>query len=271
MDRMKKGKIVVVDDNLALLRSVRIILSRIFEQVVTLPLPTLLPAVLKTEDTDVVLLDMNFLTGKQSGEEGLFWLDRIREVPHPPAVVLMTAYAGIELAVAALKKGASDFIVKPWENEKLVQILHTAYEERVKQGITDTFVTVPEQALFLPSALVSYLINKYTTLYGKQIPLIDPEVRQNWEAQVLDGDLEQLEECIERTILLNDTARISLQHVFPDQLPDSSAKKNNSLEEMEKQFISRVVKEHKGNLSTVARQLNISRQTLYNKIKKYNL
>ena len=104
------------------------ILSREFKTVVCASVPTLLPALLREDDVDVVLLDMNFGTGKQSGGEGLFWLDRIRERPDPPEVVLITAFGDIELAVSSLKKGAADFIVKPWDNDKLLStcLLYTS-------------------------------------------------------------------------------------------------------------------------------------------------
>lgn len=127
---MRNGKIIVVDDNEAVLKTLRTILSREFKTVVCASVPTLLPALLREDDVDVVLLDMNFGTGKQSGGEGLFWLDRIRERPNPPEVVLITAFGDIELAVASLKRGAADFIVKPWDNDKLLSTVIAAWNAR---------------------------------------------------------------------------------------------------------------------------------------------
>ena len=75
---------------------------------------------------------MNFGTGKQGGGEGLFWLDRILELKNPPAVILITAFGDIELAVSSLKKGATDFIVKPWDNENLIQALTHVLERRAE-------------------------------------------------------------------------------------------------------------------------------------------
>ena len=115
---MRNAKIIVVDDNEAVLRSLRTILSHEFKTIVTVSSPVLLPALLRNGDVDMVLLDMNFGAGKQSGGEGLFWLDRILELKNPPAVILITAFGDIELAVSSLKRGASDFIVKPWDNDK---------------------------------------------------------------------------------------------------------------------------------------------------------
>ena len=101
----------------------RTVLSHEFKTIVTVSSPVLLPALLRNGDVDLVLLDMNFGTGKQGGGEGLFWLDRILELKNPPAVILITAFGDIELAVSSLKKGATDFIVKPWDNTRLVDTL----------------------------------------------------------------------------------------------------------------------------------------------------
>ena len=120
---MRDAKIIVVDDNEAILRSLRTVLSHEFKTIVTVSSPVLLPALLRNGDVDLVLLDMNFGTGKQGGGEGLFWLDRILELKNPPAVILITAFGDIELAVSSLKKGATDFIVKPWDNTRLVDTL----------------------------------------------------------------------------------------------------------------------------------------------------
>ena len=120
---MRNAKIIVVDDNEAVLRSLWTILSHEFKTIVTVSSPVLLPALLRNGDVDMVLLDMNFGAGKQSGGEGLFWLDRILELKNPPAVILITAFGDIELAVSSLKRGASDFIVKPWDNTRLVDTL----------------------------------------------------------------------------------------------------------------------------------------------------
>ena len=130
---MRDAKIIVVDDNEAILRSLRTVLSHEFKTIVTVSSPVLLPALLRNGDVDLVLLDMNFGTGKQGGGEGLFWLDRILELKNPPAVILITAFGDIELAVSSLKKGATDFIVKPWDNENLIQALTHILERRAER------------------------------------------------------------------------------------------------------------------------------------------
>ena len=107
---MPEGKIILIDDNEAVLKTLKMILEREFKTIVGVSQPTLLPALLREDDVDLVLLDMNFGTGRQDGAEGLFWLERIVERPDPPPVVLITAFGDIELAVSALKRGAADFI-----------------------------------------------------------------------------------------------------------------------------------------------------------------
>ena len=179
---MRDAKIIVVDDNEAILRSLRTVLSHEFKTIVTVSSPVLLPALLRNGDVDLVLLDMNFGTGKQGGGEGLFWLDRILELKNPPAVILITAFGDIELAVSSLKKGATDFIVKPWDNENLIQTLTYVLVCRAESDESEI------------SSVAESLVSHPCTL-----------------------------------------------------------------------------KEKKGNLTLVAQQLDISRQTLYNKIRKYGL
>lgn len=130
----KKGIILVVDDNKSVLTAVGLLLGSYFEKVITLSTPERIPTVLSAERVDVVLLDMNFSAAINTGNEGLFWLSKIKEqVPDLP-VVLFTAYADIELAVKAVKEGATDFVVKPWDNAKLVATLLSAYRLRESQN-----------------------------------------------------------------------------------------------------------------------------------------
>lgn len=123
---MKKGNILVVDDNKNVLSALRILLESYFQSVTLISSPNLLPSTLREVLPDVVLLDMNFSAGINSGNEGLFWLSEIKKTDKNIPVVLFTAYADIELAVRALKDGASDFVVKPWDNMKLVATLQSA-------------------------------------------------------------------------------------------------------------------------------------------------
>ena len=119
----KKGTLLVVDDNKHILTSVQLLMNKHFGKVVTLATPHGISAALRSEQPDVVLLDMNFKAGINSGNEGLFWLRKIKEERPQTEVVLFTAYADVELAVTGLKDGAADFVVKPWDNERLIEAL----------------------------------------------------------------------------------------------------------------------------------------------------
>lgn len=125
----KTGSILVVDDNKNVLSALRILLESFFQKVTLIATPNLLPSKLSEVQPDVVLLDMNFSAGINSGNEGLFWLSEIKKYKADLPVVLFTAYADIELAVRALKEGASDFVVKPWDNAKLVTTLQAVMQQ----------------------------------------------------------------------------------------------------------------------------------------------
>ena len=116
----KQGFIVVIDDDEDVLVTARMILRSHFEKVQVESSPKKLESLLKTADVDVVILDMNFKTGATSGNEGLFWLRRIKEIDADVHVIMNTAYGDIQLAVECMKDGATDFLVKPWEQEKLL-------------------------------------------------------------------------------------------------------------------------------------------------------
>jgi DNA-binding NtrC family response regulator len=114
------GRILIVDDNPDVLSAAKIFLKRHFLEVVTEKNPESLPNILMNETFDVILLDMNFTKDVSSGHEGFFWLDKILEMDPSAVVILITAYGDVEVAVKAIKEGATDFVLKPWENEKLL-------------------------------------------------------------------------------------------------------------------------------------------------------
>lgn len=119
----KQGTILIVDDNRNILTTVRMLLDSIFANIITIANPNSIPAKLREEHPDVVLLDMNFSSGINSGNEGLYWLREIKSLSQKTEVVLFTAYADIQLAVTGIKEGAADFIVKPFDNEKMISTL----------------------------------------------------------------------------------------------------------------------------------------------------
>lgn len=193
---MKQAKILVIDDNAAVLTTLRMVLKSSFSTVVAVADPKLIPALISQGDVDAVLLDMNFGNDRLDGQDGLFWLDRIMcrsGLENPPAVVMITAFGDINLAVQSLKKGALDFIQKPWDNNDL--------------------------------------INKLTDAINKR------EQRIN-EAQAA---------------------------------AEASNDGPSTLEDMEIQTIRRVLEQSERNLSVAAEKLGVSRQTLYNKMKKYGI
>ena len=128
----KKGKILIVDDNAGIRQALKILLPMHFAEVETLPSPVTLVSTLERYRPDVVLLDMNFNTSINTGNEGLYWAGEIKKMMPEVEVVLFTAYADIALAVEGMKRGAFDFIVKPWDNEKLVETLTAARDKARK-------------------------------------------------------------------------------------------------------------------------------------------
>lgn len=197
---MKQAKILVIDDNTAVLTTLRMVLKSSFNTVVAVSDPKLIPALISQGDVDAVLLDMNFGSDRLDGQDGLFWLDRIMNrsnLENPPAVVMITAFGDINLAVQSLKKGASDFIQKPWDNNDLITKLTEAIEKRNARA------------------------------YEIQTQTAEPATTE------------------------------------PE--PQST------LEDMEIQAIKRVLDQADRNLSVAADKLGISRQTLYNKMKKYGI
>jgi len=132
MDR-KSGKILVVDDNEDILSAARLLLKQHVALVHTEKYPDRVSALLKNETYDVILLDMNFAKGATSGAEGFAWLARIRTADPQAVVILITAYGDVGLAVRAIKEGATDFILKPWQNEKLLATLSAALSLRASR------------------------------------------------------------------------------------------------------------------------------------------
>jgi DNA-binding NtrC family response regulator len=123
-----KGNILVVDDNKSILSALDILLKPVFGEITCLSNPNQIPSELRKKDFNLVILDMNFRAGTNSGNEGIFWLNKIKEINPDASVVMITAYGDVETAVNALKAGASDFVLKPWDNEKLIATLRLALQ-----------------------------------------------------------------------------------------------------------------------------------------------
>ena len=206
---MIQAHILIIDDNEAVLQSLRLVLKSVFSTVAAVDDPTLIPAIISKESIDVVLLDMNFGKGKMDGKDGLFWLDRIKHrsgLDNPPAVVLITAFGDVSLAVDSLKQGADDFIQKPWDNAQLIQKLTEAVEKRKEKM--------------------------------KELRIRNEELGGRSEG---------------------------------DSSFQSSIPKASPLTDLEREHIRKVLADNGGKVTAAAKVLGISRQALYDKMKRYGL
>src|SRR5687767_6026335 len=127
---LKNATILVIDDDVDVLTAVRLLLKTEAKEVVTEKNPENLRWLLSKQQFDVILLDMNFNSSINTGNEGLFWLKKVKEFKSEAAVIMITAYGDIDLAIRSLKEGASDFVVKPWHNEKLLTTIREALKKK---------------------------------------------------------------------------------------------------------------------------------------------
>lgn len=446
----KAGKLLIVDDNRSILSAVKLLCEGVFEDIVTLPSPNSLISTLHKSQPDVVLLDMNFHAGINTGNEGLYWLKEVLAKFPETKVVLFTAYADIELAVRAMKVGAFDFVVKPWDNAKLIETLQNAYKaakgkikissakqpkvpeqkfemywgesaemKRVREVVERVAVTdanilitgengtgkemlareihrqsarcrktmvsldmgaIPETLfeselfghikgaftdaradregkmetasgstlfmdeignlpLHLQSKMLAVLQNRAVTRLGANeatpidirlisatnrdlheavskgefrqdllfrintihinipplrnrrediVPLaemfivrygqkynktglmLSSEAAEKLKAHTWEGNIRELQNVIEKAVIMCDSEIISLDHIEL-HTPQRPLNENQTLEETERQTIANAIAQCGGNLSQVAQRLGITRQTLYNKIKRYGL
>lgn len=134
------SKLLIIDDDIDILSAARLFLKRHFEEVTIEKNPEKIPYLLNNFEYDIILLDMNFTQDVNTGKEGFHWLDRILDLKPKSKVVLFTAYGDIEMAVKSIKLGAKDFVLKPWDNDKLLSTLQMALGEKPKtkeKGITE--------------------------------------------------------------------------------------------------------------------------------------
>lgn len=127
---MNTARILIIDDDRHVLETARMFLKQEFSQVQIEESPANIPALLKVNEFDVILLDMNFKKGVNDGEEGFYWLDQILKIDAQAVVILITAYGEVDLAVKAMKNGAVDFVLKPWKNQKLLATIFSALQLR---------------------------------------------------------------------------------------------------------------------------------------------
>lgn len=164
MSEPRHGKILIVDDNEDLLKAAKMFLKRHFAQVEIEKNPEAIPALLQQEDYDVILLDMNFTKDVSSGSEGYYWLEKILQIDPSAVVVLITAYGDVQMAVRAIKAGATDFVLKPWENEKLLATLYSSMRLRETRDQVET--------LKIKNQEINQSINeKYKDIIGQSLAM----------------------------------------------------------------------------------------------------
>lgn len=160
MTEPKRGKILIVDDNEDLLKAAKMYLKRHFAQVDIEKNPEAIPNLLANEDYDVILLDMNFTKDVSSGSEGYYWLEKILQLDPSAVVVLITAYGDVQMAVKAIKAGATDFVLKPWENEKLLATLCSSMRLRETRDEVETLKVKNQE-------INQAINNKYIDIIGQ--------------------------------------------------------------------------------------------------------
>ncbi len=159
-----KGKILIMDDNEGILKSLSFILKQEFEEVTAIKNPAKFTSLLHSGSFDVILLDMNFSAGINTGNEGLFWLKEIIKDDPNSVIILITAYGDIELAVRAMKEGATDFIQKPFDPVKLVSTVKSAYQLRLSKMQVSKLIHKQKQ-------LSEDLDKTFTSLIGESEPM----------------------------------------------------------------------------------------------------
>jgi DNA-binding NtrC family response regulator len=125
---IKTGSILIVDDNEEFLIALKLMLSPHFNEVLTENSPESIISLIQKKAFDVVLLDMNFKAGINTGNEGLFWLNKIKAIDQDATIVFITAYGDVQLAVQSVKEGAADFIQKSWDEKKILSTVLSAYQ-----------------------------------------------------------------------------------------------------------------------------------------------
>jgi two-component system, NtrC family, response regulator HydG len=167
-----QAAVLIVDDDTDIITAARIVLRQKFETVVTENNPNRLHTLMQQQEFDVVLLDMNFKAGVTTGNEGLFWLRKLKEINPKQQIVMITAYGDIKLAVEAMKHGATDFVVKPWDNDKLEATILAAYHHsqtqkevqhlKRKQSQLSKITASPENELIGSSEPIKEIFNSVT-------------------------------------------------------------------------------------------------------------
>jgi DNA-binding NtrC family response regulator len=155
----RKRKLLIVDDNKNILTALTRLLEMEVDEVHTASNPNLIPGLVRANDYDAIFLDMNFSASVQSGNEGLFWMKEILKMDPNAIIIPITAYGDVDLAVRAVKEGAADFVVKPWDNNRLLATLNSAY--KLRQSKLEV-----ESLKYKQKSLVENIEKKYSCIIG---------------------------------------------------------------------------------------------------------
>ncbi len=169
-----KSNILIIDDNKAVLTALEMLLEPEFDQVITLKSPNSLISTLRQNQIDVVLLDMNFKAGMNTGNEGMYWLKQILEFDDQISVIMITAYGDIALAVKAVREGAVDFILKPWDNDKLIETIQSASKLKKDKNVNKD-ISKPK-ASFSPTVIGQSAAMKQVMTMAKKVAATDANV-----------------------------------------------------------------------------------------------
>ncbi|MFC6103456.1 sigma-54-dependent transcriptional regulator [Olivibacter domesticus] len=159
---MKHSRILIIDDDPDVLTAVKLLLKREVNEVIADKNPENIPAILSRQPVDLVLLDMNFKSAINTGNEGLYWLNRVKALRPDLPVIMITAYGAIDLAVNSLKQGATDFIVKPWQNEHLLKVIGDILTK--KQGKRKEEIPTVNSNLIGESDVMKHLLYKISKI-----------------------------------------------------------------------------------------------------------
>ncbi|WP_378172460.1 sigma-54-dependent transcriptional regulator [Aquimarina sp. SS2-1] len=151
---LKEATILVIDDDVDVLTALRLLLKPLVKEVVIEKNPSNINAQIEKKSFDVIILDMNFNGLVNTGNEGIFWLNRIKETKPDTDVILITAYADIDLAIRALKEGASDFLVKPWKNEKIIDTITSLLKAKKSKASSKSVTASSETAIIGESDVI---------------------------------------------------------------------------------------------------------------------
>lgn len=250
--------LLIIDDNRSVLAAVRLIAELKFDRVVTSTSPSRIPALLREELPDCVLLDMNFKTTVNNGNEGLYWLSEIRRLAPGVPVVLFTAYAEVDLAVEGLKSGAADFVMKPWDNARLLQTLLTAAKTSPNTPGSNLGSNPGPNST---TNLASNPASKTTSKPSGTVRAPNSSGAPGTHTVPNPSNTPPSSSHPSGTDASQPTPRnLGIDSIIP-----------TTLEEMERLMITRALADAGGNLTLAASTLGITRQTLYNKIHRYNL